>query len=83
MPASSSADHAIATLGGRSMGTTWSVKLIAPRGRDLHPLHACIQAALDRVVAQMAPGKRIRTSAATTALPLVSGRPYLMNFMQC
>ncbi|APP81427.1 FAD:protein FMN transferase [Xanthomonas hortorum] len=53
MPASSSADHAIATLGGRSMGTTWSVKLIAPRGRDLHPLHACIQAALDRVVAQM------------------------------
>ncbi|MBB6256385.1 thiamine biosynthesis lipoprotein [Xanthomonas arboricola] len=53
MPASSSADHAIATLGGRSMGTTWSVKLVAPRGRDLHPLHACIQAALDRVVAQM------------------------------
>ncbi|CAD0322089.1 FAD:protein FMN transferase [Xanthomonas hortorum] len=53
MPASSSADHAIATLGGRSMGTTWSAKLIAPRGRDLHPLHACIQAALDRVVAQM------------------------------
>ncbi|UUE98748.1 FAD:protein FMN transferase [Xanthomonas hortorum pv. pelargonii] len=53
MPASSSADHAIATLGGRSMGTTWSVKLIAPRRRDLHPLHACIQAALDRVVAQM------------------------------
>ncbi|PPT97513.1 thiamine biosynthesis protein ApbE [Xanthomonas arboricola pv. guizotiae] len=35
------------------MGTTWSVKLVAPRGRDLHPLHACIQAALDRVVAQM------------------------------
>ncbi|MFA0923851.1 FAD:protein FMN transferase [Xanthomonas fragariae] len=53
MPVSSSADHDIATLGGRSMGTTWSVKLVAPRGRDLHPLHACIQAALDRVVAQM------------------------------
>lgn len=53
MPVSSSADNAIATLGGRSMGTTWSVKLVAPRGRDLHPLHACIQAALDRVVAQM------------------------------
>ncbi|MBB5735171.1 thiamine biosynthesis lipoprotein [Xanthomonas arboricola] len=53
MSASSSADHAIATLGGRSMGTTWSVKLVAPRRRDLHPLHACIQAALDRVVVQM------------------------------
>ncbi|WP_161959974.1 FAD:protein FMN transferase [Xanthomonas arboricola] len=53
MPVPSSSDHAIATLGGRSMGTTWSVKLVAPRGRDLHPLHACIQAALDRVVAQM------------------------------
>lgn len=35
------------------MGTTWSVKLVAPRGRDLHPLHAVIQGALDRVVAQM------------------------------
>ncbi|WP_040242063.1 FAD:protein FMN transferase, partial [Xanthomonas citri] len=57
MPASSSADHAVATLGGRSMGTTWSVKLVAPRGRDLHPLHACIQAALDRVVAQMSTWK--------------------------
>ncbi|MCL1532186.1 FAD:protein FMN transferase [Xanthomonas nasturtii] len=53
MPAAPSSDHDIATLGGRSMGTTWSVKLVAPRGRDLHPLHAGIQAALDRVVAQM------------------------------
>ncbi|MFC7521960.1 FAD:protein FMN transferase [Xanthomonas populi] len=53
MPAPSSADHAIATLGGRSMGTTWSVKLVARCGRNLHPLHACIQDALDRVVAQM------------------------------
>ena len=35
------------------MGTTWSVKMVAPRGRDLHPLHAVIQGALDRVVAQM------------------------------
>ncbi|UXA53977.1 FAD:protein FMN transferase [Xanthomonas prunicola] len=53
MPAAPSADHDIATLGGRSMGTTWSVKLVVPRGRDLHPLHACIQDALDRVVTQM------------------------------
>ncbi|WP_161964710.1 FAD:protein FMN transferase [Xanthomonas arboricola] len=49
----SSADDAVASLGGRSMGTTWSVKLVAPPARDLHPLHARIQAALDRVVAQM------------------------------
>ena len=43
----------IATLGGQTMGTTWSVKLAAARSRDLHPLHAGIQQQLDRVVAQM------------------------------
>ena len=43
----------IAALGGHTMGTTWSVKLVVPRDRDLHPLHAGIQAQLDRVVAQM------------------------------
>lgn len=43
----------IAALGGHTMGTTWSVKLVAPRDRDLHALHAGIQAQLDRVVAQM------------------------------
>ncbi len=43
----------IAALGGHTMGTTWSAKLVAPRARDLHPLHAGIQALLDRVVAQM------------------------------
>ena len=43
----------IATLGGHSMGTTWSVKLVVPHGRDLHPLHAGIQRQLDRVVTQM------------------------------
>lgn len=43
----------IAALGGHTMGTTWSVKLVVPCGRDLHPLHAGIQAQLDRVVAQM------------------------------
>ena len=34
----------IARLGGTTMGTTWSVSLVAPRQRDLHPLHAGIQA---------------------------------------
>ncbi|MCW4453461.1 FAD:protein FMN transferase [Flavobacterium sp. MXW15] len=43
----------IATLGGHTMGTRWSVKLATRRARDLHPLHAGIQAQLDRVVAQM------------------------------
>jgi thiamine biosynthesis lipoprotein len=44
----------IARLGGTTMGTTWSVSLVAPRQRDLHPLHAAgIQARLDDVVAQM------------------------------
>ncbi|WP_312706323.1 FAD:protein FMN transferase [Stenotrophomonas sp.] len=43
----------IARLGGTTMGTTWSVSLVASRQRDLHPLHAGIQARLDEVVAQM------------------------------
>lgn len=45
--------HDIARLGGTTMGTTWSVSLVATRQRDLHPLHAGIQARLDEVVAQM------------------------------
>ena len=45
--------QAIATLGGDTMGTTWSVKLIAPKRADLHALHAGIQARLDQVVEQM------------------------------
>lgn len=44
---------AIATLGGQTMGTTWSVKLVVFSDADLHALHAGIQAQLDRVVAQM------------------------------
>ncbi|WP_313346342.1 FAD:protein FMN transferase [Stenotrophomonas sp.] len=43
----------IASLGGHTMGTTWQVKLTAASGRDLHPLHAGIQAQVDAVVAQM------------------------------
>ncbi len=35
------------------MGTQWSAKLVVPRSRDLHALHAGIQTELDRVVAQM------------------------------
>ncbi|MFL9582764.1 FAD:protein FMN transferase [Stenotrophomonas sp. AB1(2024)] len=43
----------IASLGGHTMGTTWQVKLTTSPDRDLHPLHAGIQAQLDAVVAQM------------------------------
>lgn len=40
-------------LGGDSMGTTWSVQVVAARGVDLHVLHRRIQAVLDRIVRQM------------------------------
>lgn len=43
----------LATLGGETMGTTWSVKLLASPRTDLHALHAAIQGQLDAVVAQM------------------------------
>jgi len=42
-----------ASLGGTSMGTSWSVRLYAAAGTDLHPLHRGIQQQLDQVVAQM------------------------------
>jgi len=46
-------DQEVAALGGATMGTTWRAHLAVRRGRDLHGLHAGIQAALDDVVAQM------------------------------
>lgn len=46
------APAAIDTLAGETMGTTWCVKLVAPRV-SLHALHDGIQRQLDRVVAQM------------------------------
>jgi len=45
--------RAVDVVGGATMGTTWSVKLVAPGSRDLHALHAGIQSRLDDVVAQM------------------------------
>lgn len=44
--------HALA---GRTMGTTWSVKLTAQPAADLPALTAMVQRALDTVVAQMSP----------------------------
>jgi len=53
MSALSSPDLEIASLGGASMGTSWRVRLVVRRGRDLHGLHAGIQDVLDGIVAQM------------------------------
>jgi len=41
------------TFGGETMGTTWSVRAAAAPNRDLHALHAGVQARLDLVVRQM------------------------------
>ena len=41
------------TLHGRTMGTTWSVKLVAPASADVAAIERGIQAEVDRVVAQM------------------------------
>lgn len=43
----------VATLGGATMGTTWSVKAACAPRADLHALHGVVQSALDTVVAQM------------------------------
>ncbi|WP_142847771.1 FAD:protein FMN transferase [Telmatospirillum sp. J64-1] len=42
-------------LEGKTMGTSWSVKLVLPQGLALPELRAGIQGELDRVVAQMSP----------------------------
>lgn len=46
-------DGTLHSLYGHTMGTSWSVKLVAPARVDSHALHAGIQAQLDGVVAQM------------------------------
>jgi thiamine biosynthesis lipoprotein len=43
----------LTTLHGRTMGTTWSVKLVAPASVDAAVIERGIQAEVDRVVAQM------------------------------
>lgn len=47
------AELSVATLGGATMGTTWSVKAACAPNADLHALHGVVQSALDTVVAQM------------------------------
>ncbi|MGR4862991.1 FAD:protein FMN transferase [Caulobacter sp. LARHSG274] len=46
---------AVLALGGRSMGATWSVKLVAPPTASAEALTAMVQRELDTVVAQMSP----------------------------
>lgn len=68
---------AVLALGGRTMGTTWSVKLVAPPTADPAALTAMVQRALDGVVREMSPwepdsdlSRYNRAAAGTwTALP--------------
>lgn len=65
--------HALA---GQTMGTTWSVKLVAQPAADIPGLTAMVQRALDAVVAQMSPWEplsdlsRYNRSAAGSWTPL-------------
>ncbi|MCL1635225.1 FAD:protein FMN transferase [Luteimonas sp. SX5] len=49
---STAAPPAIDTLAGETMGTTWSIRLVAPHA-SMHALHDGVQMQLDRVVSQM------------------------------
>jgi len=68
---------AVLALAGESMGTTWSVRLVAPPTARAEALTAMVQARLDQVVAQMSPwepasdlSRYNRSAAGTwTALP--------------
>jgi thiamine biosynthesis lipoprotein len=53
MTSSPTAARVLHTLGGETMGTTWSVRLAAARDADLRALHAGIEAQLALVVRQM------------------------------
>lgn len=46
---------AVLALGGKTMGTTWSVKLVAPPTAQAEALTARVQAELDAVVREMSP----------------------------
>jgi thiamine biosynthesis lipoprotein len=53
MTSSPSAALVLHSLGGETMGTSWSVRVTAARDADLRALHAGIEAQLARVVRQM------------------------------
>ncbi|HEX2840880.1 FAD:protein FMN transferase [Hyphomicrobium sp.] len=62
----------IETLGGETMGTTWSAKIAVPAGTDLSPLRQGIEAVLARIIDEMSPWEpashitRFNTAAAGT-----------------
>ena len=73
---------AVLALAGTTMGTTWSVKLVAPSTADAHALTAMAQRELDAVVREMSPWEPLsdlsrynRAAAGTwTALPSAFAR---------
>lgn len=73
-------------LHGETMGTTWSVRLVASPRADLHAFHAGIQTQLDLVVAQMSTWKedsdicRFNRAPAGTWQPLPSE---FFNVLSC
>ncbi|WP_255578119.1 MULTISPECIES: FAD:protein FMN transferase [Comamonas] len=46
-------DRSLQTLGGATMGTTWSLRLVNPDYAPLAPVYALVQSTLDEVIAQM------------------------------
>lgn len=56
-PVAFAAEGEVRELSGRTMGTSWSVKLVAETGASLQPLQEGIQRCLDRVDAQMSTWK--------------------------
>lgn len=46
-------DRSLQTLGGATMGTTWSLRLVNPDYAPLAPVQALVQSTLDAVIAQM------------------------------
>ena len=77
---------AVLALGGETMGTTWSVKLVAPPTAKARALTAMVQGELDTVVREMSPwepdsdlSRYNRAAAGTwTALP-----PAMLRVLRC
>jgi thiamine biosynthesis lipoprotein len=57
------------SLGGETMGTTWSVRLVAPPGTDETALTTAVQAELDAVVALFSPWERTSEISRFNAAP--------------
>lgn len=83
---SSAPTFALHTLQGESMGTSWSVKLVAMPLANLHTLHAGIQAQLDLVVAQMSTWETDSDISLFNRLPADTWQPLpeaFFNVLSC